>query len=72
MEAETGVEIALVGGERGVIESPVGKIVGRSVAVPIGDGHIEGDLHPVPLRLVVAVHWGVPLPRVRAQRNQHS
>lgn len=48
------MEAALVGGEGRVVEAPVSEVVVGGVAVPVGGGEVEGELHPVPLRLVVA------------------
>lgn len=63
---------ALVSGKRGVVEAPVGEIVGRSVAVPFGGGCVEGNLHPVPLRLVVPEHRRCALARVRPERHENA
>ena len=46
----------MVGGKRWIIETPIEQIVWRRVDVPFVDVQIGGDLHPVPLGLVVAEH----------------
>lgn len=66
------MEEALVGGERGVVEAPVGEIVSGGVTIPLGWGKVEGDLHPVALGLVVAVHWGRRLAGVGAEGHQDA
>lgn len=48
------MEVALVSSERGVIESPVFEIIDGAVAVPVLRWKIDGNLHPVALRLVIA------------------
>lgn len=45
-------EPAMVGGQRRVVETPVLEIV----KVPLGDGQVACDLHPMSLSLEVAVH----------------
>lgn len=43
---------AMIGGQRRIIESPVGQVV----EVPLGYWQMCGDLHPMPLSFKVAVH----------------
>lgn len=42
-------EVAVVGGERRIVESPVAQVVAACVVVPLGHGHVRRDLHPVAL-----------------------
>lgn len=66
------MEEALVGGERRVVEAPIGEIVGRGVAVPIDRRQVEGDLHPMALSLIIAVHWGRRLAGVGAEGDEDA
>jgi len=66
------VEEALVGGEGRVVEAPVGEVVVGAVAVPVGGREVEGELHPVPLRLVVAELGRRTLAGVGAHGDEHA
>lgn len=72
MEEEAGVNVALVGSERWVVQAPVREIVGGGVVVPDLGMSVEGDLHPVPLSLKVAVHRRATLAGVGVGRYQYS
>lgn len=63
---------ALVGGEGRVVQAPVGKVIVGGVAVPVGGREVEGELHPVPLRLVVAELGRRTLTGVGAHGDQHA
>lgn len=63
---------ALVGGERGVVEAPVGEIVGAGVAVPLRRRSMQSDLHPMPLSLVVAILRRGSLAGVRADGDEDA
>lgn len=63
---------ALVGGEGRVVEAPVGEVVVGGVAVPVGGREVEGELHPVPLRLVVAELGHRALAGVGADGDKHA
>jgi hypothetical protein len=66
------VEEALVSGERRVVEAPVREVVVGGVAVPVGGWEMEGELHPVPLRLVVAELGPHALAGVGADGDEHA
>jgi hypothetical protein len=66
------VEAALVGREGRVVEAPVGEVVGGGVAVPVGGGEVEGELHPVPLGLVVAELGRHALAGVGPDGDEHA
>lgn len=63
---------ALVGGEGRVVQAPVGKVIVGGVAVPVGGREVECELHPVPLRLIVAELGRRTLTGVGAHGNQHA
>lgn len=69
---EAGVDPALVGGEGWIVETPVGEVVVGGVAVPVGGGEVEGELHPVPLSLVVTEFGRRALARVGADRDKRA
>lgn len=69
---EAGVEPALVGGEGRVVEAPVSEVVVGGVAVPVGGGEVEGELHPVPLSLVVAEFGCCALTRVGSDGDKRA
>lgn len=68
---EEGMDVTLVCGERRVIEAPVSEIISGGVAVPVFDREIERDLHPMPLRLVVAEPRRSAGAGVRVERHRH-
>lgn len=65
------MDVTLVCGERRVIEAPVSEIISGGVAVPVSDREIERDLHPMPLRLVVAEPRRSAGAGVRVERHRH-
>ena len=48
----------MIGGEGRIIQAPVLEVIVLGLVVPLPCGEIHCDLHPVPLRLKVPVHWG--------------
>jgi len=57
----------LVGSERWVVKSPIAEIIGGAVSVPFLDWKVSGNLHPMPLSLVISKLWRVGSTRVRVQ-----
>lgn len=47
------MDIALVGSKGRVVKSPVTQIIVGGVTVPVFSWKIDGDLHPMALRLIV-------------------
>ena len=60
----------MVRGERRVVEPPILQVVLLGVAVPVAQRQRGRDLHPVTLRLKIAVHRGLAGSRVRVQADR--
>lgn len=61
----------MVSGEGRVVQALVGKVIVGGVAVPVGGREVECELHPVPLRFIVAELWRRTLTGAGAHGNQH-
>ena len=65
-------EPAQVRAEGRIVEAPVLKVVVGAVHVPRARRQVDSDLHPVPLRLKVAVHGWHALARVSVERDART
>jgi len=57
----------LVRSQRWVVESPIAEIIAGAVSIPFLHRKVSGNLHPMPLSLVVPKLRRVAITRVRVQ-----
>lgn len=72
VEEEKTMCVALIGGKRRIVESPIGKIIVGAVTVPLRRRNVKCDLHPMPLRLVITILRRSRFSRVRPQGDKNS
>ena len=50
------IHVTMIRRQRRIIESPVEQVIVGGIAIPLIDGEVDRDLHPMPLSLVIAEH----------------